>query len=148
MFSKLATYPAANRKHAVRVAVAFAISNNDQRTSKVVHGARRGRPRLVCRWQPSPATGRPVCHWEIDAGDAVPVAPPAPSWQRGVLPLLGRDPDVPLPDFSATSYLACQSLSPRPSCWHAHVATSSTADTAFVAIGRIRDDGSNRTSRH
>jgi len=48
----------------------------------VVH---RGRPGLVCHWQPDRTTGKLLCSWEIDAGSADSSAELANEWQADQL---------------------------------------------------------------
>lgn len=35
-------------------------------------------PRLICRWRRDGATGRLVCHWELESGDAASAEPEQP----------------------------------------------------------------------
>jgi len=83
MFSRLARYPGADRGRAVPAVVASAVSNDKRGAAKILRGGPRGRPLLVRRWRTNPATGKPVCSWEIASEEATPVWEPVPGWQRG-----------------------------------------------------------------
>jgi hypothetical protein len=62
MFSTFARIPVLGRRHA--------LSNHNARASNASHVVHHGRPRLVCRWRPDPATRKLLCRWEIDGGQA------------------------------------------------------------------------------
>jgi hypothetical protein len=81
MFSAFAGFPDFACRHAVPAVAAFAISNHTQHASKAGHVVRRRRPRPFCRWRPDPATGKPVCGWEIDDGEAC-AAEPVSAWHE------------------------------------------------------------------
>ena len=55
------------------------------------------RPALNCRWQLDPASGRPVCAWEVESPDLAPDFVPgfgpdlAPDHAPDLVPELGRD---------------------------------------------------------
>ena len=82
MFSAFARFPDLGCGHAVSVVAAFAVSNQNQHASKAGHVVHRDRPHLVCRWRPDPTTGKPVCCWQIDGGEAACAAEPASAWHE------------------------------------------------------------------
>jgi hypothetical protein len=76
MFSAFARFPDLGRGHAVPAVTAFAVSNHDERASNAGYVVHRDRSRPVCQWRPDPTTGKPVCGWEIDGGEAACAAEP------------------------------------------------------------------------
>ncbi|HLG80360.1 MAG TPA: hypothetical protein VKY22_05045 [Bradyrhizobium sp.] len=67
MFNKVATFRMlAPRRTAPGV---NAPANDNRRNPRPCLPQRIAAPRLVCRWELSASTGRPVCHWELDKTD-------------------------------------------------------------------------------
>jgi hypothetical protein len=78
MFARTAKVLAFERLHPVRAPVgqAFEVREADRLNAAL----RRLRPVLLCRWQLDPASGRPVCAWDVESPELAPSPEIDPSW--------------------------------------------------------------------
>jgi hypothetical protein len=87
MFARNAKSRGIDRRYKVSTPSAPVCSNDNQ-----IHGriagivARPGQQALVCRWQASPVTGRPECHWETKNVHMATAEEPEPSWPKREAP--------------------------------------------------------------
>lgn len=68
MFARTAKLLTLERPHVVRARVGQAFSKIRE-PERLKPALRRRRPVLLCRWQLDPASGRPVCTWEVESHD-------------------------------------------------------------------------------
>jgi hypothetical protein len=68
MFARTAKVLTLERRHAVRAQVGQA-SSKIRQSDRLSAALRRRRPVLLCRWQLDPASGRPVCAWDVECLD-------------------------------------------------------------------------------
>ena len=79
MFARTAKVLTLERRHAVQAQVGQA-SSKIRQSDRLSAALRRRRPVLLCRWQLDPASGRPVCAWDVECPDLAPDLDIEPSW--------------------------------------------------------------------
>ena len=87
MFARTAKVLTLERRHAVQAQVGQA-SSKIRQSDRLSAALRRRRPVLLCRWQLDPASGRPVCAWDVECPDLAPDLDIEPSWPMQELQLL------------------------------------------------------------
>src|ERR1700730_3030991 len=72
------------RRHSMLAQAMPAHSNSNRSDRGLASSSQRARRQvLVCQWQLAPETGRPECHWQVEAIDGTSAEEPASHWGKG-----------------------------------------------------------------